>query len=214
MTTAGLRRAAACLWQELLVLAKHRRALRLALGYRRAVGLRLHLGCGHNLKQGWVNIDLGSGADLTLDLREALPFAEYSCAVVYAEHVLEHFDYPEGARFLVQECYRVMERGGVFSLGVPDASWPLLEYAGVQRQNYFEKAGLLWHPQWCQTEMEHLNYHFRQGGEHLFAYDFDTLKKLLDWAGFVQIRRRSFDEQLDSQERELGTLYVDACKPV
>lgn len=213
LTTMGFRRAGASLLQELRVLVKHLKALRKAAGYQGTTGLKLNLGCGPNLKKGWINIDLNREADLTLDLREGLPFADQCCAMVYSEHLLEHFDYPECARFLVQECYRVLERGGVFSVGVPDARWPLLEYAGVQRQGYFERASELWHPEWCGTEMEHLNYHFRQGGEHRFAYDFITLEKLLAGAGFVEITHRSFDAMLDSQMRALGTLYVDARKP-
>ena len=34
----------------------------------------------------------------------------------------------------------------------------------------------IWHPAWCTTRLEHINFHFRQGGEHKFAYDFETLK--------------------------------------
>jgi len=60
--------------------------------------------------------------------------------------------------------------------------------------------------------MEHINYHFRQGNEHRFAYDFKTLQLALQQAGFVEIRRRLFRSDLDSWE--LGTLYVDAIKPL
>ena len=63
------------------------------------------------------------------------------------------------------------------------------------------------------TRMEHINYHFRQGGEHRFAYDFETLKYVLEKAGFIQVRRRDFDPLLDSRDRELGTLYVEGFKP-
>jgi hypothetical protein len=35
----------------------------------------------------------------------------------------------------------------------------------------------------------------------------------LERAGFVKVRRRDFDPELDSEERSLGTLYVDAYKP-
>ena len=46
------------------------------------------------------------------------------------------------------------------------------------------------------------------------AYDFTTMEKALSRAGFVDIRRREFDAELDSESRRLGTLYVDARKPV
>ena len=62
--------------------------------------------------------------------------------------------------------------------------------------------------------MEHINFHFRQGTEHRFAYDFETMEQALKEAGFVEIRQRKFVSDLDSKSRELGTLYVNAMKPL
>lgn len=177
------------------------------------VDLKLHLGCGSKLKEGWINIDMRSSADIRLDLSRKLPFKSDSAAMVYSEHFLEHIDYPDGAMKLLGECFRVLKPGGVFSVGVPDTEWPLLEYAKVRDDGYFKAAKEEWHPEWCETELEHINWHFRQGGEHKFAYDFKTLEKALARSGFVAIRRRDFDPKLDSEERRLGTLYVDATKP-
>ena len=213
-TTAGFREALCNLERELTLMRKHSRGLLEAKRYHDSNGLKLHLGCGSIPKEGWVNIDQDDNADLTLDLRESLPFRDSSCSIVYSEHFLEHIDYPENVTMLLKECYRVLEPGGIFSVGVPDTEWPLLEYAGVVRNGYFEKAKTLWHPKWCETEMEHINYHFRQGTDHRFAYDFKTLKRVLSGAGFAEVTRRAFDPQLDSKTRELGTLYVDARKPV
>lgn len=106
-----------------------------------------------------------------------------------------------------------MNLGGLFSVGVPDTEWPIAEYAGLRREGYFQIVKERWHPAWCQTEMEHINYHFRQAGEHRFAYDFITLAKVLTSVGFQKVHRREFDAELDSKDRELGTLYVNAFKP-
>jgi hypothetical protein len=62
--------------------------------------------------------------------------------------------------------------------------------------------------------MEHINYNFRQDGEHRFCYDFETLKALLERCGFINVRRREFDPALDSKEREIGSLYVECAKRV
>ena len=97
------------------------------------------------------------------------------------------------------------------SVGVPDTEWPLMEYAGVGEDGYFEYAGK-WHPPWCVTEMEHINQHFRQDGEHRFAFDFRTVQHLLETAGFTEVKQRSFDSDLDSEPRRVGTLYVCAHK--
>ncbi len=213
-TTAGFQQALRNLESELNSMKLHNKGLLDAMRYHESNGLKLHLGCGQFPKEGWVNIDLNDKADITLDLRESLPFRDSSCEIVYSEHFLEHIDYPENVIALLKECYRALEPGGIFSAGVPDTEWPLLEYAGVKQDGYFEKAKALWHPKWCETEMEHINYHFRQGSDHRFAYDFKTLKHVLSGVGFIEVTRRAFDPQLDSKARELGTLYVDARKPM
>jgi hypothetical protein len=62
------------------------------------------------------------------------------------------------------------------------------------------------------TELEHINCHFRQGTDHRFAYDFETLKMLIERSGFVNVRRREPDPDLDLEDRAFGTLYIDAEK--
>ena len=212
-TSAGLRSSIRNVWREITILRKHRKGIHLARKLRGQPHLRLHLGCGPKVKHGWINIDLASQADITLDMREPLPFLQNSCAIIYSEHFLEHIDYPEQTQLFLKECYRVLEPGGLFSVGVPDTEWPIAEYAGVRTEGYFHIAKERWHPAWCQTEMEHINYHFRQGEEHRFAYDFKTLAQALTSVGFQKVQRREFDEELDTLDRELGILYVNAFKP-
>ncbi|MEW6585576.1 MAG: methyltransferase domain-containing protein [Nitrospirota bacterium] len=213
-TTAGFRQALCNLEREFSVMRKHSNGLVKARSYYELNALKLNLGCGPHLKDGWVNVDLNDNADITLDLREPLPLRDCSCSIIYSEHFLEHIDYPDNVTSLLKECYRILEPGGTFSAGVPDTEWPLLEYAGILQLGYFEKAKTLWHPKWCETDMEHINHHFRQGTEHRFAYDFRTLKHILTKTGFVEVTRRKFDPQRDNKSRELGTLYVDARKPM
>jgi predicted SAM-dependent methyltransferase len=159
------------------------------------------------LKPGWINIDGMAKADLTLDLREPLPFRDGSCSMIYTEHFLEHVDYPEPALSLLKECHRVLQVDGVISIGVPDAGRSLKAYSTCDKE-HFDEAKQRFHPPWCQTMMEHVNYTFRQGTEHRFAYDFETLAKALAQAGFREIARRPHDPEFDS--RDPGGLYVRA----
>lgn len=211
-TSRGLWKALRLVRSEWRIMRLHRQGVAKARRFAGWVNLKLHLGCGSNIKPGFLNIDLDPQADLTLDLREALPFDDNSCDLVYSEHFLEHLDYPETVLGLLMECRRVLAPGGVFSAGVPDTEWPLLEYAGVRKDGYFNLAKTRWHPPWCVTELEHINYHFRQGQEHQFAYDFKTLHRALERAGFAEVRRREFKCELDSSKWEQGTLYVEARK--
>lgn len=212
-TTYGLRVSLRQVLNEIKTLRKHRRGLRQARHLLGQQHLKLNMGCGRKVKKGWINIDLSPHADLSLDMREPLPFSANSSSFIYSEHFLEHLEYPLHATIFLNECYRVLEPGGVISIGVPDTEWPLAEYVGTRREDYFKISKERWHAPWCQTQMEQLNYHFRQDGDHLFAYDFVTLEQALSRVGFQNVKRREFDPDLDSIDRKIGTLYVNAVKP-
>jgi len=92
--TAGFRRAAHDLKREFRIQRLHRAALKRVRRYS-GNNLRLNVGCGKNIKQGWINIDLSKEADLQLDVREPLPFASESASMVYSEHFFEHLEYPD-----------------------------------------------------------------------------------------------------------------------
>jgi predicted SAM-dependent methyltransferase len=174
--------------------------------------LRLNLGCGPNREPGWVNIDaFDKGADLHLDLREDLPFADGSVDVIYSEHFFEHLDYPRDVVHLLSEARRVLMPGGLFSVGVPRIENALGDYASG-RTDWFDKTRGISHPDWCNTRAHQINYLFRQAGEHLYAYDFETLSVVLREAGFIDLVERDWTAGLDAETRK-GSLYIDAINP-
>lgn len=173
---------------------------------------KLNLGCGSNPRPGWINIDLfASCADLQLDLREKWPFADASISYVYSEHVFEHFDIDDEVPHFLSEARRVLHPGGLFDVGVPDTEWPLRAY-GDPDNPYWPFSETV-HPQWCETQLDHINYHFRQGTQHKYAWDYETLARTLRRFGFTDVTRREFDPTLDSKSRKIGTLYMRAMKP-
>jgi predicted SAM-dependent methyltransferase len=172
--------------------------------------LRLNMGCGDKRKEGWVNIDLHPAADIKTDVRRKLPFCSNSACVIYSEHLFEHLEYPEEAMQFLRESHRVLAPGGMFSVGVPDTELVLRAY--VEGDFVPKQLGLMDIPG-CDTPMHCINYLFHQGGEHKHLYDFDTLAKILREAGFENVRRRDFDPELDSDDRRIGTLYVNAERP-
>lgn len=213
-TTAGLRSALRRLGEEVMIQWHHRRALRRLDRYRdtQSGALKLNLGCGPNRKSGWVNIDLATTADLRLDLRQGIPLPDGSAAIIYSEHFFEHLDYPNEARRFLGEARRVLAPGGRFRVGVPDAASILRDYVADDRAT-FRWLQERWHPAWCTTPMHSVNYLFRQGGEHKYAYDEETLSHILAEAGFVSIARQPYEPALDSAARREGTLYIDAYAP-
>ena len=177
---------------------------------------KLNLGSGAFRKAGFLNIDLSSpSADITLDLRLGLPFDSDCCELIFSEHCFEHFDYPEPITFLFAECLRVLRPGSELRFSVPDTEWPLTDYRDGSDTPYFKacEQHSWWHPKSCTTRLEHINYHFRQDGEHRFAYDFEAAEKVLAGVGFVDVRRAEFDPGLDSEHRKVGSLFVSARKP-
>jgi predicted SAM-dependent methyltransferase len=208
----GLWHALATVRMEATIAAAHRRAVRKAAHLQSPTGLRLNCACGPNPKPGWVNIDaFAPRADLHLDLRRPLPFRDHTVSDVYSEHFFEHLEYPSETGLFLAESLRVLLPGGNFRVGVPDTEQILRAYSGGDT-DFFKLARELWHPPWCDTPMHSINYHFRQGTEHKYAYDYETMEKILISAGFVSVRQVEFDPTVDSEQRRLGTLYVEARK--
>ncbi len=172
--------------------------------------LKLNIGCGAKRKEGWVNVDLHPAADVKTDARRKLPFRSGLAAVIYSEHFFEHLEYPEEATLFLSESFRLLEPGGLFSVGVPDTESCLRAYAAG---NFSWKSLGLPYVEWCDTPMHSLNFLFHQGGEHKHLYDAATLINILEKAGFEDARQRDFDPTLDSEDRQIGTLYVEARKP-
>jgi SAM-dependent methyltransferase len=86
---------------------------------------RLHLGCGTDIRKGWINLDARRlpGIDVVADLdrcRDApLPFPDDSIDEFLASHVLEHLRDPLG---FMQELHRVASAGAIAVFRVPYGS--------------------------------------------------------------------------------------------
>ncbi len=211
---------------EVRVARLHRIGVRQARRLSMDGPVRLNLACGHLPKKGWLNVDLfGPTAELRLDLRRPLPFPDGCASYIYAEHFFEHLDYPdltqsmgwdlegrdapsEALQFL-RECRRVLRPDGIVDLVVPDAEGMIDDYV---RRRDIRQQGAWWGPRWCDTAMHRVNYLFRQGRQHRYAYDEETLAQLMTHAGFRDVRRRPFNPELDAPNHAIGSLCMVATK--
>jgi len=207
-----VREAWARLRFEIVLAAVHARTLLVHGGRIRSLsargGLRLHVGCGDNLKAGWVNVDLHPAADLRLDVRRPWPFPDGCAGEVYAEHLFEHLEWPdEGGRFLA-EAFRVLRGGGALRISVPDLERHARAYAGGDEE--FARAFAPFLPPWAATRADALNHHFRQGGEHRYSYDAETLAARLRAAGFADAAVAAPSAEYEQPSRAFESLVMTA----
>jgi len=83
--------------------------------------MKLHLGCGLDAKEGYINIDkIGSyGVDLVLDVgKEEFPYDDSSIDEVVATHFIEHLDGEEVVH-LMDELYRICKNDAIILFTAP-----------------------------------------------------------------------------------------------
>jgi len=193
---------------------------------------QLHIGCGDIRLPGWLNIGFESREEygrikienhtayLNYNLLKLWPFDEDSIDYIAASHFIEHLDLNHGIEF-AKRCFRVLKNGGIIRLSCPDLELYAVNYV-ERNKNFFE------HPlikEWCcfknaMTPGEiFIAKAYDSGGSHKWFYDFDSLRHVLEKAGFKEIQRMSRLEgktpdleTIELNKRELETIYVEAVK--
>ena len=86
-----------------------------------AGNVRLNVGAGHILRDGFLNVDSRElpGIDVVADVRD-LPFASEELKEIYSAHVLEHFPVEELRRVVLPRWVSLLEDGGKLVSVVPD----------------------------------------------------------------------------------------------
>lgn len=89
------------------------------------ISQKLHLGCGRNIMDGWINLDVFQmdGVDIVADLdnckNDSLPFADNSIDQFLASHVIEHLN---NTLDLMQELHRIAKPNAAALFRVPYGS--------------------------------------------------------------------------------------------
>ena len=145
--------------------------------------IKLNLGCGNDLRQGYVNSDLyNDKADLKLDSSD-LPYDDNSVDEILAYHIIEHFPYRK-ALATIGEWHRVLKPGGRLRIETPDLL-SSCEEVTAHRDN----------PEWIRGFVGHF---FSEAGDtpgqlHYFLFTEWHLAVELMRAGFKNLRRLDSD---------------------
>lgn len=203
--------------------------------------VKLNLGCGSQVPDGWINVDYALGArlarvpffralnrkmklfDLDWDdrihihnLARRFPWKDSTVDIVYSSHTFEHFSQQEGITFL-QECHRVLRKDGVIRIVVPDLAHIIKEYfeGRLRADHFIEKLGVLY----CQSNNPIKNRlsPFIQF-PHKCMYDTPTLLTILREMGFNAGSRGPFDSAIEDigrverKERTENAVIVEGRK--
>jgi SAM-dependent methyltransferase len=155
------------------------------------------------------------------DIVKGLPLPENSCAGIYASHVLEHLALND-FRVALRNSFTLLRPGGIFRLIVPDLE--------VLARRYVESDD----PEACETFMRATSLgkevrprrvtgfikSFFANNEHLWMWDFKSLKRELSTVGFVEIRRCAPGDSEDPNfkhvedpERFIDAVAIECKRP-
>jgi predicted SAM-dependent methyltransferase len=221
--THGLRRALRAAAREIALWEGHARsAADLGDHAGRLEARQIQIGGGAHTLAGFVNVDLVPPADVLWDVREGLPFRDATSKVIFAEHFLEHLDYPVSAKRFVAECFRILAANGHLIVGVPDAALIIDGYLADDQalhdrmmRDWYGKRDNQAH---FNTYVDLVNYVFRDQDDsdrytpHLWAYDYLKLESLMTSAGFRSVEPWQFDPRIANPERQWGSVYAVATK--
>jgi SAM-dependent methyltransferase len=80
---------------------------------------KLNFGCGRQIKEGWINVDIqkGKGVDKSFDFNKfPYPFKDDSFDYILLDNVLEHLEKPVE---VVKELHRICKKDAIIEIIVP-----------------------------------------------------------------------------------------------
>jgi glycosyltransferase involved in cell wall biosynthesis len=147
--------------------------------------LKLHLACGHDYTEGFINVDFYAPDDAQCDVRfdvMELPYPDNSVDEIKAFHIIEHFDFFEIQKVL-KEWHRVLKPGGRLWMETPD----FLESC----RSFVEGNPAMNIEDWRVLLYNHFFAHaWIPGQTHKFLFTETQLRTNLEWAGFKKINRQ------------------------
>jgi predicted SAM-dependent methyltransferase len=204
-------------WGDVTKQVRYGRSLETAC--RGRTGILLHVGCGELAQLGWINIDFQPRSGVFYhNMLNPLPIKDQTVNHIHAEHFLEHLDHSDAIHFL-SECHRVLIQGGTMRIIVPDAEKYMRAYVSDDRVFFERLKDLGGASESLPTKGLICNQMFRMGGDHRFAWDFETLEHAARVVGFNSIKKSYHNDTsvvncIDGQDwwRAFESLYANVTR--
>ncbi len=132
--------------------------------------IKLHIGCGLDLKEGYINIDVESKESIIQRYKESenvvfknyqekgieifnydifnLPYDDNTIDEILCNAFLEHISFAEERKYFF-EVKRILKPGGILKFGVPDFEWIVKK--------------------WLSAKDEWKDFYYTDRGEHYFG---------------------------------------------
>lgn len=170
----------------------------------------LNLGCGARLHPDWVNVDVAPQHSSVIrhDLSQPIPFPADTFDVVYHSHLLEHLP-RRNAQAFMQDCWRVLKRGGVLRVVVPNLEQIAQLYLhALEKASHGEPAWAARY-EWLMMELYDQTVRNQSGGEMRRYLMSDAL---ID-EDFVVERVGAEARGIIEHARRVGMTAVTSTKP-
>ena len=167
---------------------------------------KLHIGCGFNLIDGWLNSDYQPYPTdtLRLDATQTFPIEGNQFDYIFSEHMIEHIKYAEGLSMLA-EGFRVLKKDGIIRVSTPNLPFLIDLYRSDKSEQQIE------YIKWATDnfvagndydDIFIINNFMRDWG-HQFIYDEKTLRSSLEKVGFTNITRCELNQSVAEPLRNL-----------
>ncbi len=177
--------------------------------------MKLHLGCGPNVKEGYVNIDgYVEGENVVkMDILN-MEYPDESADEILSEHLFEHIPFKDEER-LFNECYRLLKPGGKLIVETPDMEWLCKQFVdGIDEFNSFYQVGSVDHYFGHGRDTNHrwgmITTHFfgNQNGGGQFHYNAYTKEKFLAISNMLGFSSCSVDTLFNKGAQAIRATFI------
>lgn len=157
--------------------------------------VKLHLGCGNRYIPGFVHIDIRKlpHVDCVASADKLDFLNDNSVDLIYSCHLLEHFRRYQ-IPVVFREWYRVLKRGGILRLAVPDFENIVEVY--LKTRDIKLIMGLLFGRQ---------DY---PENTHFIAFDYSYLTEVLAETGFKKVHRYDWKQTIHKDYDDFSQAYI------